>query len=270
METTFFVQCERNEFIRGSIHTLSVDAAEVVETINENNCLFPEHRVQCDFGTISILCNNIFSKEYLQSVIPVGGAGFVEMVMRDAYGFPGIKPQLIPEELQKEEFLQRRVAVIDSTEQVEDVMSRWNTDRLFIKSASRVACDFTNIYKRTDDLPVAQDKLFVSEEIKSIVSEWRIFYSLGQVRGVKHYDGNPWVVPNSKTVKCMTDAMDRADNPLQAYALDVAVVYTPTGNKTVVIGVHNFIACKLYGAKLPLFMYSLAYRQELECFKRSK
>lgn len=138
-------------------------------------------------------------------------------------------------------------------------MDEIKTDRVFVKSAERAKADFTGIYRAADletNWNPQGEKVFVSTLI-NFVSEWRVFVFRGRIVDVRPYTGNHWVVPSEDKVKKMVETMG---NTLHAYTLDVGV--TDAG-ATAVVEVHNFIACGLYGASIPLAMYKAAYQQEI-------
>lgn len=257
MSLDFLIQSEQNKNVAGNREALSIEAAAALEKLSEHNWSHPERPVSCHFGNMHSLKNGVYAHNFLKSVVPVGAIEFVEEVMRQAYGINRLIPQNIPEPLNAPEFLGRKVAFIDGVEGVPAQMDTWGTDRLFVKSASTIKCDYAGVYKRGDTLPRTADRLLVSEALV-LTSEWRVFVLRGAVKDIRFYDGIIYNVPNKDEVGEMAA---RISNTLRSCTLDVGV--TDTGD-TVLIEAHNFISCGLYGASLPLCMYTAAYRQELE------
>ncbi|MDE7243967.1 MAG: ATP-grasp domain-containing protein [Oscillospiraceae bacterium] len=185
-----------------------------------------------------------------------------------AYGIPHLFPVGIPDEiLPHQEWLGRKIVFADSIQKAPLIFSYLRADKLFIKSAGRVKTNFTDIYDRTTPLPITSDPIMFSEKIQ-IKSEWRAFVFRQRLMDIRCYSGDPWLIPNKSAVMSMIDAVGQK---YPAYALDVAVIPTESGFQTVIIEVHNFISCGLYGAVLPLGMYASAYRFELQSWKtRSK
>ena len=83
-------------------------------------------------------------------------------------------------------------------------------------------------------------KFMVSEKIE-IESEWRCFVHNKTLVDVCRYAGEFDKIPDRKIIEKMIDAYQ---NCSPAYTLDVAVLTT---GETVVIEVHNFWSCGLYG-----------------------
>lgn len=195
----------------------------------------------------------------LRECVPVGSIEFVEAVLQAAHGIRGIKPINIPSTLRTEEYTARRLAYASGKEALVQLCDEWDVDSLFIKSNTKLKADYTGIYSKKR-LPDISDIMFCSEviPIDKLSSEWRVFVLNGVLQDIRCYTGEPFVVPDKDIVTSMIASIGAS---LPSYTLDLAV----TGEgRTVVIEVHNFISCGLYGATPPLKMYVSAYMDELK------
>lgn len=77
-------------------------------------------------------------------------------------------------------------------------------------------------------------------ELVDFVSEWRAFIWRGELVGLQNYSGDFTVFPDVIRIKKMIKSFTEAPC---AYTLDVGLV----GNETVVVEVHDFFSCGLYG-----------------------
>lgn len=97
-----------------------------------------------------------------------------------------------------------------------------------------------------------------------ILAEYRCFIYQGELLGIHYYNGDPWELPDTDTIKAML--RNYTDSPI-AYTLDIAVAkdrYNEYQKSTCVLEVHDFYSCGMYGfmnyEKLP-YMY---WRSHLE------
>lgn len=234
---------------------LSEDVTTVRECICEYNWLNPKDKYEIRYASKSDIISNNYS-----DFIPVGSIEFVEECLRNYKGISQIKPILIPDELSA--FSGRSYAVAGSKSYISNVFALRNTPKVFVKSASRCKCDYTGIYGIKEISRIPEDLYFVSEPV-SIISEWRVFVFMGKIQDIRCYDGDFWKIPDKRTVEKMVESYQ---NCSPAYTLDVAVVKTKNGFKTVVMEVHNFISCGLYGfhSRRILPMLTGAYKYEIQ------
>ena len=155
--------------------------------------------------------------------IPIGSVEFVTKYINDYYGLT-IKPRNIPTELLDEEWTGRKV--INGTEK--DIIGK-----KFIKSNDKIK-SFTEI---CDTAP--QGNYQISDLI-NIVSEWRAFIFEGKLVGLNNYSGEFDIFPDVNKIRSMINAYK--SQPV-AFTLDVAI----SNNNTVIIEVHDFFSCGLYG-----------------------
>jgi len=158
--------------------------------------------------------------------IPIGSVEFVQMYMKNTYKRT-IRPKNVPLELQSSEYSGRHI--FDSTEMNGRKM------KLFAKSNDIIkgSCGITPY-----DLPVGR---YQYSDIVDFSSEWRAFVWRGDLVGLHNYGGDFTEFPDVEMIKTMMQTFRR--NSPCAYTLDVGLI----NNKTVVVEVHDFFSCGLYG-----------------------
>ncbi len=213
---------------------VSPEVAVVKELLDEqawlHNQLVPAYR----YKTLETL-----AKEDVERGVPVGSVDFVNKAL-ELLGLAEQTPLLIPEKLNCNALLSRKVGIY-TREQVNKLFDE--NESLFLKSATELKGNYTGIYKKEDPLPSAIG-YFVSEVI-DFKSEWRCFIYKGELLAVKHYAGDPFLVPDKEIIY---HAINRIKSDIDAFTLDVGVIETPTcKSKTAIVEVHNFTSCALYG-----------------------
>jgi hypothetical protein len=172
----------------------------------------------------------------MPNYIPIGSVEFVSKYIYDYYNLR-IKPVNVPLELIDERYTGRKV--INGTER--DIIGE-----KFVKSNDKIK-SFTKICK------TAPEGNYQISDLIDIKSEWRAFVYEGKLVGLQNYSGEFDVFPNVKKIKSMINAYKT--QPI-AFTLDVAISNNDT---TVVIEVHDFFSCGLYGFsdhKILPFMFS--------------
>jgi len=167
--------------------------------------------------------------------IPIGSVEFVSKYINDYYGLTP-KPKNIPGELLDKNWTGR--TVINGTEK--DI-----TGEKFVKSNDKIK-SFTEICK------TAPEGNYQISDLIDIDSEWRAFVFEGKLVGLQNYSGEFDIFPNVDKIKAMINAYK--SQPI-AFTLDVAIC----NNNTVIIEVHDFFSCGLYGFsehKILPFMFS--------------
>jgi hypothetical protein len=167
--------------------------------------------------------------------IPIGSVEFVSKYIFDYYKIIP-KPKNIPIELMDKNWTGR--TVINGTEK--DIVGR-----KFVKSNDKIK-SFTEICK------TAPEGNYQISDLIYIESEWRAFVFEGKLVGLQNYSGEFDVFPNVDKIKEMINAYK--SQPV-AFTLDVAI----SNNDTVIIEVHDFFSCGLYGFsehKILPFMFS--------------
>lgn len=177
-----------------------------------------------------------FTDEHIMpNYIPVGSVEFVSNYLSQYYGLTP-KPINIPIELIDKKWTGRNV--INGTEK--DIIGE-----KFVKSNDKIK-SFTKICKS------APEGNYQISDLIDIQSEWRAFVYGGELVGLQNYSGEFDAFPNVDKVKAMINAFKT--QPI-AYTLDVAI----SNMDTVVIEVHDFFSCGLYGFsehKILPFMFS--------------
>lgn len=264
------------KFLIQSEH-MSTEIGTVLEHINEYNWI-NKNRDEVDVEHCSY--NSLFdykdiarNKVFDPARVPVGSIEFAErLLQKTTIGFHNIHPLLVPHQL--DAYKHRRTTVCSSKEEIHNLFSEWKQDKLFIKSADVLKCNYTDTYteEQIDFLPKSE-KYFVSEPV-NILSEWRVFVLNGEILDIRNYDGDFWLLPDKKEVDEMVSEYSYVGGPLNkisvnrgnppAYTLDVAVIEKDGENKTIVIEVHNFVSCGLYGFNHPRLLYMLKQGWEWE------
>lgn len=221
-ETALFALQEENG-------RMTSDVAAVADAVDEHNFILPQDRIGFT------LCSLQTMRKYgFRTGVPVGSIEFVEAClgqqMRGIY---------IPEQLCREEYIHRHVAIVFSYEELQSLFDKWQADKLFVKSASQLKCEYADIYQKGRDIP-ADTKYFVSELIP-ILSEWRLFVYQHKILDTRCYSGNPFLAPNESVANKMVQ--DYSDCP-PAYTLDLAIL---RDGSLAIMEVHPFISCGLYG-----------------------
>lgn len=168
-----------------------------------------------------------------EGCIPIGSVEFVTEYLK-VYHNKTPKPINIPEQL----FIYAGREILNGTEK--DII-----ETKFVKSNDKIK-SFTEI---CDTAPEGRYQI---SDVIEIDSEWRVFVHKGVITGLNNYSGDFCMFPDIDTIKNMVSDFKTA--PV-AYTLDVGI----SGDRTVIIEVHDFFSCGLYGftdhKKLP-FMFS--------------
>ena len=178
----------------------------------------------------------IFTDELtLPNYIPIGSVEFVSKYLSDYFGI-NPKPRNIPIELMGKNWTGRNL--INGTEN--DIKGK-----KFVKSNDKIKT-FTDI---CETAPVGNYQI---SDLIDIESEWRAFIYKGKLEGLQNYSGEFDLFPSVSKIKSMIKTY--TTQPV-AYTLDVAIC----GTDTVIIEVHDFFSCGLYGFtehKILPFMFS--------------
>lgn len=160
-------------------------------------------------------------------LIPIGSVEFVSKCLNDYYGLNPL-PKNVPEELFP--FANRHI--FNGTEK--DLKGHGKS---FVKSNDEIK-KFTEILN--DDSYILSKGNYQISELIEIDSEWRAFVYEGKLVGLQNYSGKFDVFPNVDKIRAMINAYK--SQPI-TFTLDVAI----SNNDTVVIEVHDFFSCGLYG-----------------------
>lgn len=159
---------------------------------------------------------------------PIGSLEFVYAFLAQHHAIEPrhIHPINIPLELREPRYLQRDIVLTDAPERI----------GMFVKSATQ----YKGLATIFDGTPLPKDTYLMSEYIE-MVAEFRVFVMQGMILDVRRYCGELFVMPSERTIKDMINSYTSAP---RSYTLDVAV--TSAGD-TVIIEVHPFVSCGLYG-----------------------
>lgn len=195
-----------------------------------------------DYFYVEVLgvSDEMISKQPKDEVIPIGSVEFVEYFLDKYMGIPYMPAMNVPEQLNSEEFLGRKIwESID----VEGIHQKTGMERLFIKPCDRnKQFDPEIIVDGSVKRSRKTGKVFASEVV-NIKDEWRIFVHRHSVVGIKPVFSIPVVMPDMAIINKMTERMANSKSPA-SYTLDVAIL---DNGRTVLIEAHPFASCGLYG-----------------------
>lgn len=194
---------------------------------------------------------------------PVGSVEFVEQYYKTHFNID-LKPINIPNSLKS--FTGREVIELRLPLPHKDDESYY----VFVKSTSKTKWKGNGPYKKSElsDSTIFPDDIYQVSQIVNIVAEFRCFVYESKIVDVRRYLGDIWTYPDKTTIEAIIEAFKDAPT---AYTLDIAVIQNSLGEKrTVVIEVHDFYSCGLYGFrdldKLP-FMYWRSHLDKLLKYK---
>jgi len=215
--TRFLIQRFSDE---PNIHDFSYT---LIEACKYHNWFYGEEIMKWEY--VSDDWVDLEKKEHL-TAIPVGGVEFVVNSIEKSFNLK-IKPKNIPIELMNGKYLKR--SVFFGTEK--DVV-----DKKFVKEHNKIK-GYTQI---TNDPPPGE---YLISDLVEFKSEWRGFVYKNELVGLNNYLGEFDVFPNVKIINEMIEKYKKAA-PI-AYTIDVGVV--DKSEDTVLIEVHDFFSCGLYG-----------------------
>lgn len=181
-------------------------------------------------------------------IIPIGSLEFVMSRMSDMgiNGVEKIKPLNVPPILNQLEYLGRHY---ESGVTRERLLAGDRSFPLFIKSADRYKglADILDSVEQVRGLsPFEQYEV---SEVVDIQAEWRVFFHLDEVVGMKSYASNDFFpkAPNARFLyrmkKAITEARQEDFSFPKSYTLDVGVSL----DGSFLIECHPFVSCGLYG-----------------------
>lgn len=179
--------------------------------------------------------------------VPVGTIEFIERYLNRK-----MKPINIPYQLETKELLKRKIFRGTIGEFLNREGSAGLTDKAwyFVKSNEAIKAIESDIYTVPEIIKLNEkyngQQLLFSEIIPGkIESEWRVFVYRGKIVGLRQYSGNEFgSLPSEATIQKMISKYTKAP---KSYTLDVAVITINNRRYTILIEVHNFVACGLYG-----------------------
>ena len=162
-------------------------------------------------------------EEGIGGFVPIGSVEFVSEYLFAHYGL-GVTPRNIPEELLDISWTGREV--INGTQ--DDIKGI-----KFVKSRDKIK-GFTEI---CDSAPKGNYQI---SDVIDIQSEWRAFVYNNKLVGLQNYSGGFDIFPDVEKIRKMIEVFKT--QPI-SYTLDVGI----SNGNTVIIEVHDFFSCGLYG-----------------------
>jgi len=170
--------------------------------------------------------------------VPVGSVEFVTEYTKHFFDID-LKPINVPDILMDKQYSGRNI--FNGTNK--DIKSK-----SFVKSMDKIK-SFTEI---TNEAPPGNYQI---SDFIEIESEYRCFVYKNELVGLQNYSGDFKLFPDIKKIEEMISVY--SETSPSAYTLDVAIL---DNNETIVVEVHDFFSCGLYGfsdlQKLPLMFYS--------------
>lgn len=204
----FLIQTEKGHIV----HDFSF---QLVESIKFNNWFNGNKNMKYKL-------TNETEPDYREGYIPIGSVEFVTYYI-EKYFNRRVLPANIPDQLNKEEYTGRIVSNIVGPKSFACPMFVKSNDKIKGKTGITQVISSTGTYQ-------------VSEVIE-IDSEWRCFI-YRELEDIRCYSGDFRVFPDIHIINKMIIAYNK-----ECYTLDVGIVK----GRTVIIEVHDFFSCGLYG-----------------------
>lgn len=176
----------------------------------EENSLFEQAKcgfIKMGFETIYY---DVLTSRVEEDAIVVGFIGDILNISK-IMGFDELKQIDYPNELK--EYLHRDISKTTT-------FNLPNEYPFFIKPISIKSFSGRVIKEFKDLIGVIDTELYFTKTIHKIVSEYRCFILNGEIIGVKHYKGNPFISICENTLK---DMVYKYKNAPKAYSLDIGV-----------------------------------------------
>ena len=180
-------------------------------------------------------------------IIPVGTLEFVHTCMKallekdDFY----MKPIEVPETLRDYRFTRRLYAIMKGRYICRDI--RENSKEWFIKDADHLK-SWNNLLMDGDcSEHIESDVHYVVSERVSLLSEYRVFVCKKDIVGIYNYSGDPCIFPEESALLQMMFMYSTEPHP-DSYVMDLGIAECEDyERKTVILEVHPFTSCGLYG-----------------------
>ena len=175
--------------------------------------------------------------------VPVGSVEFVSRYLETFYpeAKSALLPLNIPERLFK--YAGRKIANRDkfNKSNVDMLFDRYQT--VFAKSNDVIKHRDNGEYYEYHD--VQDGNWQISEKI-DILSEWRIFVFNNEIQHISNYSGDCLRFPDPTNIEKIVYDYSYNNAP-KAYTVDVGIINDNGDYKTVIVEVHRFFSCGLYG-----------------------
>ena len=197
-----------------------------------------------------------------KTLIPVGSLQFIEGIKLELTGKP-LSVINIPLELNDKHFLHRncRVLSLKAVKAFKEALDFESCRKTIIKPASNIKSFECATLDMIDLDKCSDTHVFISDWI-DIEAEWRVFVYKGFIRGIRQYSGNDIKNQDKTSIKFIEECISTYKDCPTAYTLDIGK--TKDGH-FVVIEVHNFVGCGLYGFEdtCLLDMYKAGWKYEI-------
>lgn len=179
--------------------------------------------------------------------IPVGDIPFVEVWLKENHR-KAMVPIEVPEVLRTREYLGRTYEIMDR-----DKLPSYERGRYFVKNTSKLKEFNSSAYDGRIPAPSTLPAgMYLLSEWVDIRSEFRVFVYQDQVLAVQNYLGAPLVFPNPAKILKMVEQYKEDKGRPEAYTMDIAVTCQKDQSAgTVILEVHPFVSCGLYGFNHP-------------------
>lgn len=194
-------------------------------------------------------CDKVISEKEMNmgnldaSVIPVGSVEFSEGVLWKETGVSSVMPPVqIPQILYR--YTPKGYCVMSGNVLLQN-NDLPDCGKYFIKDISRLKF-WNNLLQegscRKDILP---DHVYSIAERTDFRSEYRVFVHSGEILAVQPYLGDPLAFPDPAAIRTMAGLISSDPSMPEAFTLDIGI--EEESGKTLIIEIHNFISCGLYG-----------------------
>ena len=221
--------------------------------------------------------SNIYLSKY-KEYIPIGSVEFVKNHMKYFYNID-LTPINVPEELFP--FSGREIHNF-SLNELKEFLTIDNFEReWFVKSNSIIKKepsfliineDYQLFFeKNKDESELFQVSRYLDESTTGaqLVSEWRVFVHNNRMVGCKNYSSDD-AVPAIPDVQIIKNMINSYHSRSPVYTLDIGVINDLTSKETstIIVEVHDFYSCGLYGFSSPILPYM--YSQWFYSYKETR
>lgn len=229
--------------------TIAPDSASFIDALKQDEWLHGECRYAYKITPVP------YELTQPDKIIPIGSVEFIQEALR-FFRLPPLRAVNIPPELDDMKYKRRKVWRLHNKVELQTLVMEIGTDLLVKPAGSPKSFDtITTRYMR--EVP-DKEPLFASELLADITAEWRVFVLRGRILDIRPYMLHNWVCPDRNLVEEMARKVS-----LPACTIDTAVLET---GETVLLEVHPFLACGLYGFDGPdiLRMASTAWTHQIQ------
>ena len=183
-------------------------------------------------------------------IIPIGGNDYVDRWLQK-YQHTTLKSLEIPEIFRSNrKFMARDYDI----KQGKDIEPRYlNGKEWFVKDITKPKLWNSLLYDGDLSQYINPDHTYAISKRVPIISEWRAFVYKDEVQKCMHYAGDPLCMPT----KLIADAVEKYkedDTRPKAYTIDAAVRELKNNVCQMLIEMHPFVACGLYGFCDPVIL----------------